>query len=223
MDNKVAIIIAVAVTVVLIGGGIAIVMAVGNYDIVDNDDVVTYHGNGEKTSGGAKTITYASTEVASGGIFTSSTKYFLAWNTEDDGAGTYYYPGDSVSLGTSLYAIWSDHCLDATGLNFSAWMAGLSMGISDEISGEGKTRTMEYPMGICDSGTSTIILTGCSDATKVDDNTFSGTDGAYTYHIKLKVTGADTYTLSVSGTTVYLAFTYSGDVTIGATYSSSNV
>ncbi len=112
--------------------------------------------------------------------------------------------------------------LDATELAFATIGDGRTIAISDDISGEGKTREMTFPMDLSGSGEATIVISGCTDATKVDENTFSGTgQDSEKYYIDIGVTGADSYTLSVSGTTVYLNFTYSNDVKMTGVYYSS--
>ncbi len=111
------------------------------------------------------------------------------------------------------------YVLDATGLGLAVVAGDLSMDISEE----GKTKEMTYPIELSGSGEATLVISGCTDATKIDEDTFSGTgQDSNTYYIHFSVTGADSYTLSVSGTTVYLEFTYSNDVMMRGSYSSSS-
>lgn len=59
-------------------------------------------------------------DMKSGVTAPSGKNDFICWNTEADGSGTNYYPGDSISLNTSrtLYAVWAEK--RETGLTFDA-------------------------------------------------------------------------------------------------------
>ena len=80
---------------------------------------ITYDGNNGVTStgetsftGGAVNNTY---HTVQGNSFLYTGKNFVGWNTQANGTGTWYNPGDNVLLGLSvpsapgtLYAIWED-------------------------------------------------------------------------------------------------------------------
>ncbi|OQB14399.1 MAG: Endoglucanase precursor [Firmicutes bacterium ADurb.Bin193] len=91
-----------------------ILTAIDMYDGIEPGYNVTYDLNGgsgtaptqDPVSEGA-TFTVASAE----GITAPEGKQFKEWNTEADGSGTSYNPGDTITMGTSditLYAIWED-------------------------------------------------------------------------------------------------------------------
>ncbi len=70
-----------------------------------------YDSDGEKTA--SVECTYDSETEMPGCSFIKSGYHFIGWNTEIDGTGTYYYPGDKVKNLTSeqggtvvLYAVW---------------------------------------------------------------------------------------------------------------------
>ena len=65
---------------------------------------VTYKANG---SGESDEVDDEATEIADN-MFTYSGKAFTGWNTEDDGTGDPYEPGDEVEEDLTLYAQWSD-------------------------------------------------------------------------------------------------------------------
>lgn len=69
---------------------------------------VTYMPNGG--SGAEYIVDDAATEVAAGSIFTAPTdKAFSSWNTQADGNGDAYDPGDAVTENLTLHAQWADH------------------------------------------------------------------------------------------------------------------
>lgn len=104
MDSKVIVVIVLA-AIVAIGVGI---FGISNLmDDDENSDVITYDGNGGKCEGESK-VTSKSTTVVSN-LFDNGDKLFIEWNTRADGKGKMYNDGDTVSLGTTLYAIWADY------------------------------------------------------------------------------------------------------------------
>lgn len=70
---------------------------------------VTYNGNGADGGSTATQMKVVDTDlnIASNG-FTRTNYTFLGWNTEADGSGTSYAPGDtySANAGLTLYAQW---------------------------------------------------------------------------------------------------------------------
>lgn len=66
---------------------------------------VTYEGNGGITDGGDESYVIDSSEVQPC-EFINANREFQSWNTKKDGSGTSYEAGDSVGIGTTLYAIW---------------------------------------------------------------------------------------------------------------------
>jgi uncharacterized repeat protein (TIGR02543 family) len=71
---------------------------------------ITYNGNGNNSgSTGAQTATYGVATTVSNNGFTKSGYNFVKWNTAQNGSGTDYYPGGSITIygNTTLYAQWS--------------------------------------------------------------------------------------------------------------------
>ena len=217
MDNK--IIIGAVVVIAVAVAALAVEMTYN--DGVDESKFVNYRGNGAKTTNGDTVVHSSTTEVLSGGVFDDTDKTLILWNTKADGSGKYYAPHSEAALGTSLYAIWGDHSLNATSLYLVP--SGVSLGLSDDITGEGKVRDIGYPCGLSNSGDSTIILYGWNTVEKLNDHAFKGTVAGSTsvYTLELSFKGTDSYTLSVNGTYAYINFTYSNDVTISAILMSS--
>ena len=75
-----------------------------------NQYSVIYNGNGN-TGGNtnSQTANYGTAINIQNNDFVKTNYDFVKWNTQSDGNGTNYYPGDSYTLGASnlnLYAIW---------------------------------------------------------------------------------------------------------------------
>lgn len=98
-----------------------------------NQYTINYNGNGA-TSGlnYQATVTYDSDKIAaitaSGHAFSNGNKPFIEWNTQSNGTGTKYYPGDDVpATNLTLYAIWgytvtydaNDGIVDPTSISVS--------------------------------------------------------------------------------------------------------
>lgn len=108
-------IVAIAVVAVVIGGSI-VVFGVNINDDGGSDDRVTYYGNGGKLDDGETVFDTQLTKVLSC-LFTNGTKGFYGWNTKSDATGWWYFDGDSVPLGTILYATWVDYTVESGGFN----------------------------------------------------------------------------------------------------------
>ena len=74
---------------------------------------VTYYGNGNGGGEALLEIRYLSGQqavVQSQNTLTKDGYYFDGWNTQPDGSGTAYQPGDKITIGSEsikLYAIWN--------------------------------------------------------------------------------------------------------------------
>ena len=101
LDNKVIIIAIAVIAIVIIA-----VAAVGLSSPSVPSDSVRYDGNGG-TYDGKTTIDLKTTEVLPF-YFEKNGFHMVSWNTKADGGGTEYQVGGTVSLGTVLYAQWSD-------------------------------------------------------------------------------------------------------------------
>ena len=73
---------------------------------------VTYDANGGTGSMPGETYTNAATVAAN--AFTRTGAEFRNWNTEADGSGESYAPGDGISADLKLYAIWLGNSYDVT-------------------------------------------------------------------------------------------------------------
>ena len=77
-----------------------------------NQYTIDYNGNGATSGTNYQvTVTYDSDKIAtinaSGHEFSNGSKPFVEWNTQANGTGTKYYPGDDVpATNLTLYAIW---------------------------------------------------------------------------------------------------------------------
>jgi hypothetical protein len=213
MDNKIAGIIAVCAVVIVMGGAI-LALSLGGFEVSNDNDYVIYDGNGQKTTNGETSMKSTSTEVLGGNLFDATSKYFLIWNTKADGTGTSYVPSSEVKLGTKLYAIWGDHKLEAMQLGLKAILNGLTLGLSDDISGADSVRTITFPAGLSNKGEVTIVISGWTTVEKVGDYALSGTTPYGSASLSMTVEGATSSSLSVSGNNAYLKITYSGDVTV---------
>ena len=69
----------------------------------DDADLLSYAFNPPITVQSLAYVDYNSTYD-----FSNGWKGLTCWNTERDGSGTSYYPGDTLDTSTSLYAIWHD-------------------------------------------------------------------------------------------------------------------
>ena len=214
MDNKTATIIAVAavIAILVIGGvGVAISGMLNSND--DTADYVNYYGNGGKDSQGKDTVKSKVLEVLAC-PFSNEGKTFSDWNTKADGTGDKIDIGDTVKLGTKLYAQWSDKKLTIN--NITYMFINLTMWKGDE-----KITTFEIPLD--NSGEVTISYKGWNDVTisSSDDKkvTFAGHVTVYgiSYNttLKLDIDGADKCDFSVEGGNVaVMKIKYSGNVTI---------
>ena len=220
MDNKVAVVIAVAAVVAIVGiGGIAAAMSGMFNGKDDSANYVTYYGNGGATSEGDEKLQSTVLEVMAN-PFIKEGDTFWGWNTAADGSGTKVDIGDTVTLGTKLYAQWSDLKLSIH--NIIYMMQGLSMYISDDVRTDEKITTYEVPLSENGSATLKYASWNTVSITKQDTSsvTFSGTITMYGYQVnitlELDFLGTDSCAFSVSddGHTAIVNITYHSNVEI---------
>ena len=152
MISKTAIAAIAVVAVVAIGGGIAAAILM-NQSGEDDSKFVIYDGNGQKMKDGGTVLKTTDLKVKGDDVFDNPAKHFLVWNTKADGTGTKYSPGDDVTLGTKLYAVWGSYQMAAGNIMLTASNLGLTLYASDDISDH---RNMDYFMPLSDSGTITL-------------------------------------------------------------------
>lgn len=206
MDSKVIIAI-VVVAALVIGGGVALVM-MGSSDN-GKKDVVTYYGNGGTYDG--KTSMDSTMSTVMDNIFTNGEKAFTGWNTKADGTGTDYKVGASVSMGTKLYAQWSNYKLTVEQAGYV--ILGLSLYITDETRSMEKVNNMTVPLS--DKGMA-ILTYAQWDEVQVEGNKFVGKVNGFKTDITVNMSGADSVELKVSpdGKMAMVEFTYHGNVVL---------
>ena len=91
---------------------------------------LTYNANGADSGSVPSTTSHAdgsaATVAGNSGNLTEAGKAFAGWNTEADGSGTGYYPGETFTITTNaaLYAVWADE----TTVDCSAGTASFTVG-----------------------------------------------------------------------------------------------
>jgi len=155
MISKTAIAAIAIVAVVAVGGGIAAAILMNHGE--DDSKFVIYDGNGQKMKDGGTVLKTTELKVKDSSIFGDTTKHFLVWNTKSDGTGTKYSPGDDVTLGTKLYAVWGSYQMAAGNIMLTASNLELTLYASDDISDH---RDMDYFMPLSDKGEITLTMTG---------------------------------------------------------------
>ena len=206
MDSKVIIAIAV-VAALVIGGGVALVMMGSPSE--DKKDVVTYYGNGGTYDG--KTSMDSTVPTVLGNMFTNGEKAFKGWNTKADGTGTDYKVGASVSMGTKLYAQWSNYKLTIEQAGYIIY--GLSLYLTDDTHTMDKISNFTVPLS--DKGMA-ILTYAQWDEVQVVNNTFKGKVNGFGAEITVNMSGADSVELKVSpdGKMAIVEFTYHGNVVL---------
>ena len=207
MDSKVIIAI-VVVAALVIGGGVALVM-MGSSDN-GKKDVVTYYGNGGTYEGDTKMSSPSTTVMMN--VFKNGDKAFTTWNTQSDGKGKDYQEGDTVTLGTKLYAQWSNYKLTIERLDYIGY--GLSLYLTDDTHTMDKLSKFTVPLS--DKGMA-ILTYAQWDEVHVECNKFVGTANGYSnIAITINMTGADSVELKVSpdGKMAMVEFTYHGNVVL---------
>ena len=155
MISKIAIAAIAVVAVVAVGGGIAAAILMNQGE--DDSKYVIYDGNGQKMKDGGTVLKTTDLKVKDSEIFGDTTKHFLVWNTKADGTGTKYRPGDDITLGTKVFAVWGSYQMSAGNIMLTASNLGITLYASDDISDH---RDMDYFMPLSDSGTITLTMTG---------------------------------------------------------------
>jgi hypothetical protein len=120
VDSKIILIVIVA-ALVAVGAVAVVTLSSGSNDTPPSSDMVRYEGNGGATDDG---ITHYDTKMTNvqKSLFKKEDYHFKEWNTKANGSGTAYQPGQTVSLGTVLYAQWSDaNSVDAVNLYTSVF------------------------------------------------------------------------------------------------------
>ncbi len=204
MDSTVIMAIGV-VAALVIGGGVALVM-MGSSDN-GKKDVVTYYGNGGTYEGDTKMSSPSTTVMMN--VFKNGDKAFTTWNTQSDGKGKDYQEGDTVALGTKLYAQWSNYKLVIKEQSYV--LKGLSAYLTDD------THSMEsigkFTVPLSDSGSAMISYLGWDSVELVEDH-FEGKVKDVPTKLTIKVSG-DTYhefRVSDDGKMAMVFFQYDKDV-----------
>ena len=215
MNNRVLAGIVVVIVVIVIAA-----VAVVGFGGGDREGVTTgvnYHGNGGLTSDGEEVFGLTSTEVSTN-MFTYEDMVFVDWNTEQDGSGTWYDAGDTISYG------------DGTVDLYAQWAYGFSVGYSYigpigydwevilvDSSGQGRTVTGLDTIALPSDGKAGILVLGAVNGTvwtfDEDTVTFSGTSDVYEYEVRLVLDGADTVTDLSQENSCVLGITFDSPVT----------
>ena len=97
----------IVAALVAVGAIAVLALGSGSNDTPPSSDMVRYEGNGGDTDDG---ITHYDTKMTTvqKSLFKKEDYHFKEWNTKANGSGTAYQPDQTVSLGTVLYAQWSD-------------------------------------------------------------------------------------------------------------------
>ena len=215
--NSKTIIAAVVVIVVMVAAVAA--FGFGGNDENEGFVGVVYDGNGGETYEGDDTFRL-SEETVMGTVFTNGSMVFSGWNTKADGTGTAYKPGDHISFPAhghvTLYAQW------AYGLNVQTSMGDCSYYLVDS---EGNMTSIGYDaVPLPSDGWADLVVVAPEGTiwVKNSDTSFTGTNGNSTYRLVVNLEGADDVVTEVNpyaSNMVSIAFTYSGSVTGGITYS----
>lgn len=207
----------VAVVIVVVVIAAVAIYGFGGDDQEGVTTGVNYHGNGGVTSEGEEVFSLTSTEVSSN-MFTYGDMVFVDWNTEQDGSGTWYGVGDTISHG------------DGTVDLYAQWAYGFSVGytyigpisydwevILVNSSGGGRTVTGLDTIALPSDGKAGILIPGAINSTvwTFDEDTvaFTGTSDVYEYEIRLELDGADTVTNLSQGNSCVLGITFDSPVT----------
>lgn len=105
-----------------------------------------YNGNDENVEGNMSAVTYEMTldgaadntlPVVEDNAFTNEGYNFVEWNTESDGSGDTYHPGDRIRIKhtTNLYAIWISTQAVITDVNRTGNSATITWAAVDDASG----------------------------------------------------------------------------------------
>ena len=199
MDNKV--IIAIAAVAIIVIAAVAVFAMNGSGSGDAPSDAVRYDGNGGKLENGNTYYDASSTEVMPS-LFTKSGYHSCCWNTKADGSGKKYMNGDTVSLGTKLYAQWTDtNRLGAVNTHTSLF----NLYIAEKASGS-RTNIDDGSTELPASNATLIVVVNDSAGTVSldDDNVIVITaEHSITYlTLSIPVQGLDLGSAKVSGNTV---------------------
>ncbi len=143
--------------------------------------------------------------------YTKEGKVFSGWNTEIDGSGDEYHPGDEVSADLTLYAQWAnDYTISWGDVKLGGSTATPNLG------GGGYTIVASVATW---TGSLTSSMVGASDGVTITDVTVDNSSSQKTATVTFNV-GADveddeiTFTIDVPANGTYLAKSKSKDVSI---------
>lgn len=108
MDTNIKVLILVALVALVAIVAFALVGSGNEEEQGGDSERVTYFGNGGVFDQDETRITAEVTDVMDC-VFVNGSKVFNGWNTKSNGSGTWYFPNDQASFGTSLYAMWVDY------------------------------------------------------------------------------------------------------------------
>ncbi len=209
MDQKIIYI--VIAVVILAVAAVAIVLVSGEGS-VDDSKYVTYHGNGG-TYDGKDTVYSSEPKAASLNLFTKEGYHATSWNTKANGSGTTYSPGQSVSLGTHLYAQWSSMPKLVVTPNLYSSSMNMYLGQigSNDLTLIDKGGSFEIPM----TGALIVVASADTKATAtVDGSSVTFVSEGSKEKVTLNFTGAkiDKSDLLSNGYSAY--FTFTPDLTV---------
>jgi len=213
MNSKSVIAIIVVVIAVVAVIGVAAAGSLSN----ENNDKVTYYGNGGSVSSDTTALTSTNGTVIIN-PFSNGDKTFTSWNTNADGTGTKYLVGDSVSMGTSLYAQWVD-AFQVTGYSMvGTVVSGLVLNISSDQLG-----TSTLISGASFTSPATILISGVSNlACSPSPGQFTFYYNETTYFITISITNGTGVSCSVSDNVGKISFSATQDVSVSVTIAPSS-
>lgn len=214
MDSKIILIVIVA-ALVAVGAVAVLALGSGSNDTPPSSDMVRYEGNGGATDDG---ITHYDTKMTTvqKSLFKKEDYHFKEWNTKANGSGTAYQPDQTVSLGTVLYAQWSDaNSVGAVNLHTNIFHLYIGQ--------KGSSDLVNIDNGSADLPASGAILVVSpvdkeAQITVADNLQITIVSGANTYKVDLSLpTGGLSFTggdVLSSGIAAYLDIGQSGKNTI---------
>ena len=150
-------------------------------------------------------------------MFENADKLFIVWNTKADGSGTNYEVGKPVTMGTVLYAQWTDHKMTMNDISYMIY--GLQLYITDDARSFEQVGKSETPLS--EKGLALLTLTGWNSVELIG-NTFHGNVdsmiGPMIVTLEIEATGMKTNypVLDVNSdiNVATIGLGYDGDVTL---------